>query len=69
MVTTQTTGCLKRNGTVFILHITPQPDIRFSNRFFLLKIHENPYANFEYITISVRFFNAEILAKQNGILD
>ena len=31
------TGCFKKNGAVFILQISRQPNIGFSNRFFLLK--------------------------------
>ena len=31
------TGCFRKNGAVFILPISWQPSIGFSNRFFLLK--------------------------------
>ena len=34
---TENTGCLKKNGAVFILQISQQPSIGFSNCFFLLK--------------------------------
>ena len=34
---TSTTGCFKKNGAVFILQISRQTIIGFSNLFFLLK--------------------------------
>ena len=57
----------KKNETAFLLNISATKYRIFK----LIFSPENgdPYVNFEYITISVRFLMAEIFVKQNRILD
>ena len=61
------TGGPKKNDTPFLINISATKYQIF--KLFFSPENWDPYANFENITISVRFFNAEILVKQNGILD
>ena len=62
-----TTGCPKKNETGFLLNISATNDRIFKS--FFSPENWDPYAHFEYRTISVRFLRAEIFAKQNWILD
>ena len=60
------TGCIKRNEQGCLLNISATKYLIFKS--FFSSENWDPYANFEYKTISVRLLGVEIFAKQNGIL-
>ena len=60
------TGCLKKNATMFVCLISPQPINRFPNVFFSSE-NGDPCVNFAYRTSFVLFYGAEIFAKTNQV--
>ena len=46
-----------------------QRELGWAFAYYLGNQVSDPYANFEYKTIYVRYMEAEIFTKQNGILD
>ena len=65
----QTTGCIKKSVRFLLYHENCCNLWTISQNhipFFSLE-NWNPYANFEYRTISVQFQGVEISAKQNGV--
>ena len=60
------TGCIKKNAPPSLLNISATKYLIFK----LCFSPENwdPYANFEYKTISVQYSGAEIFTKQNAVL-
>ena len=60
------TGCPKKNVTGFLLNISAT-NYRIFKSFFSPE-NWDPYASFEYKTISVRYLGAKIFTKQNAVL-
>ena len=65
-ITSNSTGCPKKNKTGFLLNISATNDRIFKS--FFSPENWDPYGHFEYRTIFVRLKGAEKCAKQNAVL-